>query len=72
MGKQPDIGEQLRQAIAQAERRGMTRAQVAILSGMTDSQIKRVAEGESRPRIDTAARIAHVIGYRIELVKAKG
>jgi ribosome-binding protein aMBF1 (putative translation factor) len=69
MGKTLDIMEQLRRAIAAAERGGMNRAQIAIAAKTTDSQVKRIAEGATTPRMDTAATIAGVIGYRFELVK---
>jgi DNA-binding phage protein len=62
------ISEQLRKAIAQAERRGITRYQIAKLAGMPQSQVGRVASGESVPTLDTAERIALAIGCRFSIV----
>lgn len=47
----------------------MTRYQISKASGMPQSQIGRVASGETVPKLDTAARIAATIGYRLELVR---
>jgi transcriptional regulator with XRE-family HTH domain len=65
--RQVSIGEQLRKAIKQAERAGVTRYQIAKAAGMPQSQVGRIASGESVPKLDTAERIAKVVGYRLAL-----
>ena len=68
MAKRIDIGEQLRRAIAQAEKAGKSRYAIAQAAGLTDSQVKRIAEATITPRIDTAATLADAIGYRLALI----
>ena len=58
---------ELRAAIAQAERRGITRYAIAKAAGMPQSQVGRIATGESVPKLDTAERIAQVIGCRLAI-----
>jgi len=66
--KEPQsIAAKLRKAIAQADRRGISQADIARESGMSRSQVSRVASGATTPTLDTAERIAKVIGYRINL-----
>jgi transcriptional regulator with XRE-family HTH domain len=62
------IAEDLRTAIAQAERRGMTRYAIAKAAKMPRSQLTRIASGETVPKLDTAERIALVIGCRVAIV----
>jgi ribosome-binding protein aMBF1 (putative translation factor) len=69
MAKRLDIAEQLRRAIAEVEKGGMTRYRIAQVARTTDAQVKRIAEGTIMPRLDTAATLADAIGYRLELVK---
>lgn len=70
MRKQPrSVAEELRLAIAQAERSGMTRYAIAKATGMPQSQIGRVASGETVPKLDTAERIASAIGYRLTIIR---
>jgi transcriptional regulator with XRE-family HTH domain len=61
------VGE-LQKAIADAERRGVTRYQIAKAAGMPQSQVGRIASGESVPKLDTAERIAKVIGRRLTII----
>jgi DNA-binding phage protein len=68
MSKKASIAEQLRKAISQAERRGTTRYQIAKSAGLPQSQIARVASGESVPTLTTAESIASAIGCRIVIV----
>ena len=63
------LSEQLRRAIAKAERGGMSRYRIAKISGLTESQVKRIAEAVNVPMIDTAARLADAIGLRLALVE---
>ena len=72
MGKRiKSVADDLRKAIAQAERRGVTRYQIAKAADMPQSQVKRVAEGESIPTLDTAERMLKAIGCRLTIVAEK-
>ena len=62
------IAGDLRKAIAQAEKRGMTRYAIAKAARMPRSQLTRIATGETVPKVDTAERIALVIGCRMAIV----
>ncbi len=66
----PDAVAQLRAAIARAEAGGMTRYAIAKAVGVDHSQIRRVAEGLTVPRLDTAERIAAAIGCRVSIEPA--
>ena len=57
--------EQLRAAIRKS---GMTRYAIAKAAKMPQSQVGRVASGESDPTIGTAERIARAIGVKIMVV----
>jgi DNA-binding phage protein len=61
------VADDLRKAIARAERRGVTRYQIAKLAGMPQSQVGRIASGESVPKLDTAERVAKAIGCRLTI-----
>jgi transcriptional regulator with XRE-family HTH domain len=61
------IVEQLRKAIARAERAGMTRYQISKVTGMPQSQVGRIASGETVPKLDTAERIAQAIGCKLAI-----
>jgi transcriptional regulator with XRE-family HTH domain len=61
------IVEQLRKAIRQAERVGMTRYQISKATGMPQSQVGRIASGETVPKLDTAERIALAIGCKLAI-----
>ena len=65
------IVDELRRAIAKAERRGMTRGAIADRAGMPRSQLTRIATGESEPLLGNAERVAKAIGYRLVLSIAK-
>ena len=69
--KQVSAVEQLRRAIRQAERRGVTRGAIAKLAKMQRSQLTRIATGETEPLLGNAERIANAIGYRLILSVAK-
>ena len=62
------IVDDLRKAIAQAELRGVTRYQIAKRAAMPQSQVGRIASGETVPKLDTAERIARAIGCRLAIV----
>ncbi|MGH7177758.1 MAG: helix-turn-helix domain-containing protein [Tepidisphaeraceae bacterium] len=63
------IAHELRRAIAQAERRGLSQYAIAKAAGMPQSQVGRVASGESVPTLDTAERIARAIGCKLAIVR---
>lgn len=65
--KPKPIADQLRQAIRKANRAGVTRYQIAQLSGVSEAQLSRLMAGTVAPRIDTAEAIARAIGKRIVL-----
>jgi DNA-binding phage protein len=62
------IVDELQRAIAQAEKRGMTRYAIAKAARMPQSQVGRIASGESVPKLDTAQRVAQVIGFRLAII----
>jgi transcriptional regulator with XRE-family HTH domain len=69
MSKKPkSIADELRKAIAKAERAGQTKYAIAKAAGMPRSMMTRIASGESVPTLDTAQRIADAIGCRILIV----
>ena len=63
------IDQQLRDAIAQAERRGITRYRLAKLSGVAERNVGMIANGDTIPRLDTADKLVRALGgtFRIEL-----
>lgn len=65
--KLKSAADELRKAIARAERAGLTQYAIAKAAGMPQSQVKRVASGESIPTLDTAERIALAIGCRVTI-----
>ena len=62
------VANALRQAIARAERRGMTRYAIAKAASMPRSQLTRVAVGQTVPTLTTAERIAKAIGCKLAIV----
>jgi predicted transcriptional regulator len=74
MAKQPKgiVGE-LRKAMAQAERAGVTAYRIAQAAGVPRSQLTKLAAGRI-VRLDTAERILAAIGHRLAIVPivAKG
>jgi len=61
------IDEQLRDAIARAEKAGMTRYRLARETGLAESHIKKIATGETIPQLNTAEKIAAVVGVKITI-----
>ena len=59
--------ERLAAAIAKAERRGVTRYAIARDSGVGKQTVTRIAEGRVVPRLDTAEKIAGVLGLAIDI-----
>ncbi len=67
MPKSKPIADELRKLIAQAERKGISRYRLARLSGVSEGQLSRLMSNETAPRLDTAAKIAKALGYRVTL-----
>jgi DNA-binding phage protein len=65
--RRTSIVADLREAIRQAEQRGMTRGRIAMIAGIPRSQMTRVASGENTPRLDTAEKIARALGLSMRL-----
>jgi transcriptional regulator with XRE-family HTH domain len=66
MGK--SLVEQLRQAIHRAEKRGVSRYQIAKLSGVSEGQLSRLMHGSVSPRLDSADSIARALGCKIVIL----
>ncbi len=67
--RQVNISAQLRKAIEQAERRGITRYAIAKQTGLSQGMLSRFMGGENTPKLETAERIAKAIGLRLALSK---
>lgn len=65
MAKASKITEQLRAAIRDAEKRGMSRYQIGKAAGVALPVVIRIADGVNVPRLDIAEKIAHAIGKRL-------
>jgi transcriptional regulator with XRE-family HTH domain len=65
--RKKNIADELRKAIARAERAGQTQYAIAKAAGMPQSQVKRVAEGQSDPTLRTAERIALAVGCKLTI-----
>jgi predicted transcriptional regulator len=61
--------ERLRDAIRQAERRGITQYRIAADAGIHQSQLARLMGGTVAPKLDTAEKIARAVGCRIEILR---
>jgi transcriptional regulator with XRE-family HTH domain len=68
MSKKASIVDDLRRAIAKAERSGVTRYRMAKAAGLAESQVGRIAKGETVPTLGVAERLAKGIGYRLAIV----
>jgi transcriptional regulator with XRE-family HTH domain len=68
MAKKTSIAEELRAAIAKAEAKGMTRADIAKAAGMARQMVYRIADGKTIPRLDTAERLALGLNLMLRLV----
>ena len=62
------ILDQLRAAIREAERRGVTQYRLAAEAGIDRAQILRLMNGEVDPRLATAEKMAAAAGYRLPLI----
>lgn len=48
---------------------GLTLRQLADKAGVSISTLWQLGSGRNTPRLDTADRIAHALGYELQLVK---
>ena len=67
--RQKSIADELRRAIAKAERAGLTRYAIAKQTGLSQGMLSRFVAGANTPKLDTAERIATAIGLRLTLTK---
>ncbi len=65
------ITKQLLKAIRDGKKRGMTRYQIAKVSGVSQAQLTRLMQGKQLLRMDTAERIAEALELKIILVSQK-
>jgi DNA-binding phage protein len=65
------IAEQLRRAIKDAERRGMSRYAIAKAAGLSMGHFYRVARDNGTPRIDVAEKILDTIGLQLTISPKK-
>jgi predicted transcriptional regulator len=63
--RQGNIADELRKAIAQAKRAGVTRYKLSKISGVTEGGLSRLMAGQNVPRLDTAERILSALGKRL-------
>jgi len=66
MGMKPDIEAQLRQAVLDA---GISRYQLADLSGVTEGQLSRFVRRERTLTLPAAAKVAVVLGLELRPAK---
>jgi transcriptional regulator with XRE-family HTH domain len=62
------IAVELRRAIREAERGGVSRYRIAKAAGLEQSQVARIRSGETVPTLTTAERLAKGLGLRLALV----
>jgi predicted transcriptional regulator len=63
------IAQQLRRAIKDAERRGMSRAEIARRAGVSGALITQIADGKTKnPRLNNVEKILHACGYVLKLI----
>ena len=63
--------DELIAAIRKAERGGLTRYRLSMLTGINQATLSHLIRGRATPRVDTAERIAAALGYRITLTKSE-
>lgn len=70
--KKPTIVEQLRKAIATAEKRGVTRYEIAKATGIAQATLSRFVNEENRGiGLEKAEKIANAIGLDLAFTKRK-
>ena len=67
MARITNITEQLRRAVRQAERRGMSRWAIAKGAGVHVSQLRRIMDEGQIPRLDTAERLCAALHKTIRI-----
>jgi len=65
--KEKSVADQLRQAILKAEKRGLTRYQIAQETGLSEGTLSTFMNLGTDIRLSTAEKIAGTIGYKIDL-----
>lgn len=70
MKRSKSIVDDLRRAVAQAQRRGVSRYRMAKDTGLSQAMLSRFMAGKTVPMLDTAQRIAQGVGRRLVLVDA--
>ena len=65
--KAKSVADQLRQAILKAEKRGLTRYQIAQETGLSEGTLSTFMNLGTDIRISTAEKIARTIGCKIDL-----
>ncbi|HEY1687176.1 MAG TPA: helix-turn-helix transcriptional regulator [Tepidisphaeraceae bacterium] len=68
MKKRAQITKELKDAIALAEKRGMSRYAIAKAAGIRLPVLVRIANGGTIPRLDTAEKIAGALGKRLTII----
>lgn len=63
------IADNLRQAVKQAELRGITRYRIHCETGIAQSVLSRFASGAGYLRIEQAELVARSIGYKLSLTR---
>lgn len=53
------------------ERRNLTYHELADLAGLTPNVVRLMEMGKTDPRIGSVAKIAHILGFRMELKREK-
>ncbi len=67
--RRKSVADQLRDAIARAEKRGITRYQLSQQSGVSQQVLSNIVRGTT-PRLDTAEQIAEALGFRLIIKKS--
>ena len=67
--KTKSIADQLRQAIRQAERRGVTRYQIAKEAEIAQSTLSQFFHGDGQLRLDIAESVARAVNFQLRLDK---
>lgn len=68
VNKGKNIADDLRRAIREAERAGLTRYKLAQDCGVSEAQLSRIFRGLIEPKLSTAERILAGIGKRLKIV----
>lgn len=71
MASEIEILDQLRQAMAQAQRGGLTQYRLAERAGVDRATVLRLSRGEGVTTLRTAARLADELGLELTLKKRR-